>query len=166
MWDLHLHNKSLKKKQGFKQLMKHWKISLNSRVSILCAEMLVDFGNRNIDGETDEEELLLLLQPHQLHFNLALLVLVVHQKVLAAVVVRQRLLCHRDANRWADAPEGFLKLVQQRQRYDAAVLRSVRNHHQRGFPSIDDISPKTTTTSINVQPERSNHKWTARSSND
>lgn len=61
--------------------------------------MLVDFVNRNADGETDEEELLLLLQPHQIHVHLTLLVLELHQEVLAAVVVRQRLLRHHETNR-------------------------------------------------------------------
>lgn len=92
--------------------------------------MLVDFENRQVDCEADEEELLLLLQPDQLHLHLTLGVLVVHQKVLAAVVEGQRLLRHRDANGRADTPEGFLELVQQSQRYDAAVLRGVRKNHQ------------------------------------
>ena len=60
--------------------------------------MLVDFENRNIDGETDEEELLLLLQPDQLHLHLTVRVPVLHQKVLTAVVEGQRVLRHFDAN--------------------------------------------------------------------
>lgn len=92
--------------------------------------MLVDFENRNVDGETDEEELFLLLQPDQRHLHLTVGVLVLHQKVLAAVVERQRLLRHRDANGSADTPERFLELVQQSQRHDAAVLRNINNNRQ------------------------------------
>lgn len=88
--------------------------------------MLVDFENGNIDNEADEEELLLLLQPDQTHLHLTLRVLVVHREVLAAVVGGRRLLHHGDADGRADAPEGFLDLVEQGQRYDAAVLR--KNH--------------------------------------
>lgn len=92
--------------------------------------MLVDFENRNVDGEADEEKLPLLFQPDQLHLHLTIRVLVLHQKVLAAVVEGQRLLRHRDVNGRADTPEGFLELIQQRQRHDAAVLRDVRKNHQ------------------------------------
>lgn len=92
--------------------------------------MQIDFGNRNVKGEADEEELLLLLQPHQLHLHLSIGAVVPHQIGLTAVVVGQRPLCHRDGNGRADAPEGFLEDVQQSQRHDAAVLRSARKNLQ------------------------------------
>lgn len=92
--------------------------------------MFVDSANRHIDGEADEEELLLLLQPHQFHLHHPVVVVEIHHKVLAAVVEGQPALRHRDENGRADAPEGFLELVQQSQRYDAAVLRGVRNNRQ------------------------------------
>lgn len=88
--------------------------------------MPVDFVNRNVDGEADEEKLLLLLQPDQVHLHLPLRAPVLHQKTFAAVVARRRILRLLGANGRADAPEGFVELVQQSQRYDAAVLRSVR----------------------------------------
>lgn len=92
--------------------------------------MLVDLGNRNVEREADEEELLLLLQPHQLHLHLTLRVHVGHHKVLAAVVERQRGPGHGDADGRAGAPEGFVKLVQQRQRHDAAVLGELKQKCQ------------------------------------
>lgn len=92
--------------------------------------MLVDFENRNVDGQADEEELLLLLKPDQFHLHLTVRVFEIHHKVLAAVVEGLLPLGHHDGNGRADAPEGFLELVQQSQRYDAAVLRSARNNHQ------------------------------------
>lgn len=88
--------------------------------------MLVDFEKRNVEDETDEEELLLLLQMHQLQLHLTLRALVLHQEVLAAVVVRQHVPRRPDANGRADAPERFLELVEQRQRHDAAVLQRTR----------------------------------------
>lgn len=88
--------------------------------------MFVNFGNGKVDDEADEEELLLLVQPHQFHDHLSLWVLVLHHKVLAAVVAQRPLHRHLDANGRADAPERFLELIQQRQTDDAAVLRSAR----------------------------------------
>lgn len=92
--------------------------------------MFVDFGSRKVDGEADEEELLLLLQPDQLHPHLTLRVLVLHQEVLAAVVPGLRPGRHRDVNGRADAPEVFLKLVQQGQSHEAAVLPNTKKHKQ------------------------------------
>lgn len=90
--------------------------------SVGSAEMLVDFSGREEDGEADEEELLLLLQPHQLHPHLPLRILVLHQEVLAAVVPGLHPLGHGDVDGRTDAPEVLLKLVQQGQSHEAAVL--------------------------------------------
>lgn len=103
----------------------------SARASVLCAEVLVDFGDRNVDGEADEEKLLLLRQPDQLHPHLTVCVPVLHQKVLAAIVEGQLPPCLCDANSWADAPEGFLELVQQSQCHDATVLSDARKNYQR-----------------------------------
>lgn len=148
-------------KTFYKQLMKHWNYSKSlTQASVLSAEAFVDFENWNIDSEADEEELLLLLQPHQLHLHLTLCVLVLHHKVLAAVVGGRRILRHRDVNGRADAPEGFLELVQQCQRYDAAVLRSAKKNHQsfkRKIKGCDPFLPHTAESKRNhnrrLQPQ-------------
>lgn len=60
--------------------------------------MLVDFEDRNVDAEADEEELLLLFQPDQPHLHFTIRVLVIHQKGLAVIVEGQRMLRHPDPN--------------------------------------------------------------------
>lgn len=109
---------------------KHEHHKLNSErlssVSVIRTETFVDFRDGDVDVEADDEELFLLLEPNQIHLHLTLQVPVLHQEVLAAAVQGQFLPCRCDANGRADAPEGFLELVQQSQRYDAAVLRGVR----------------------------------------
>lgn len=95
-----------------------------SSAFVLCAEVSVDFEDGDVEREADEEELLLLFQPDQFHLHLPLRAAVHHQEVGAAVAQRLRLLHHGDGNRGADAPEGFLELVQQGQRHDAAVLNT------------------------------------------
>lgn len=86
--------------------------------------MSVDFEDGDVEREADEEELLLLFQPDQLHLHLPLRAAVHHQEVGAAVVERLRLLHHGDGDGGADAPEGFLEVVQQGQRHNAAVLKT------------------------------------------
>lgn len=117
--------------------------------------MLVDFEKRNVDGEADEEELLLLLQPDQLHLQLPLRALVLHQKALAAVVAAQRILRPLGGNGRAGAPEGFLELVQQSQRYEAAVLRGAREKPSelKNLPP-QKLSPNTFLTLLSCQSKR------------
>lgn len=66
--------------------------------SVLGAKIVVDFENRNTDSETDEEELLLLLQPGQLHPHSTLRVIERHLKVPAAVVEGQCVVRNHDTN--------------------------------------------------------------------
>lgn len=92
--------------------------------------MAVDLSKRDVDGESNEEELLLLCQPHQPHLHLPLRVAVLQPEVLAAVAGQARPhVDHSDADGRADAPEGPLELVQQRQRQDAAVLRGNQTYY-------------------------------------
>lgn len=84
--------------------------------------MLLNFQKRDVDGEADEEKLLLLLQPLKLHLHLTVTVTVVHHEVLTTVVRRLLLLYHPDRDGRADTPERFLELVHQRHCHHAAVL--------------------------------------------
>lgn len=70
----------------------------STSILVVCAEMLVDSENRNVDCEADEEELLLLLQPHQLHLHLTVRVVVVHYKLFTVVIKGQWLPRHCDGN--------------------------------------------------------------------
>lgn len=85
--------------------------------------MLVDFVDGHVDDEVDEEELALVFHPYQLHPHVAVGVLVPDQEVDAVVVVGEGLpfgQLHGDGG--ADAPEGVLGFIQQRQGHYAAVL--------------------------------------------
>lgn len=104
--------------------------------SVRSAEVLVDFSCRDEDGQADEEELLLLLQPDQLHDHPTVRVKVHHYEFPAAVVEGLDPALGTDVDGRADAPEGFLEDVQQGQTHDAAVLQkeSVRAERPRPGP--------------------------------
>lgn len=119
------------------------------QTSVLGSKAFVDFEDGDRNDEADEEELPLLLQPHQLHSRLTVGAAVRHHEVVATVI--QRLLTQVPCNTHggALAPEGLLELVQQCQRHEAAVLTKAKYHQESGMGSVLAPAPFLTRTSMN-----------------